>query len=188
MTKPKEMNLKRSDSKIIFTGPVGAGKTTAIEAISDIPLVKTDATASDMTLNRKGYTTVAMDYGVLNLDDETKVHLYGTPGQERFDFMWEILTQGGIGLVLLVDNSRPSPVSDMQFFMEAFNDFLREAPLVIGVTKTDIKPTPTVKTHAEALARIEQRPPIFEVDGRSREDVKNLVMALLFSIDPGLEG
>lgn len=179
--------MKRTESKIIFTGPVGAGKTTAIGSISDIPPVKTDATASDMTLDRKGYTTVAMDYGVLNLDDETKVHLYGTPGQERFDFMWEILTQGGIGLVLLIDNSRPTPVSDMQFFMNAFKDFLNEAPLVIGVTKTDIKPSPSIKTHAEILSRIDQRPPIFEVDARSREDVKSLVMALLFSIDPGLE-
>ena len=100
--------------KIIFTGPVGAGKTTAIGAISDIPTVVTDASASDMTLNRKGYTTVALDYGLLYLDDRTKVHLYGTPGQERFDFMWEILTNGGIGLILLLDNSRANPLKDMQ--------------------------------------------------------------------------
>ena len=180
--------MKKPDNKIIFTGPVGAGKTTAIGSISDIPPVTTDANASDMTLNRKGYTTVAMDYGVLNLDSETKVHLYGTPGQERFDFMWDILSSGGIGLILLLDNSRPNPIQDMQFFMNAFKDFLKDAPVVIGVTKTDIKPTPSVKTYAEMLARVDQRPPIFEIDARSREDVKNLVMALLFSIDPGLEG
>jgi len=180
--------LKRQDNKIIFTGPVGAGKTTAIGSISDVPPVTTDATASDMTLNRKGYTTVAMDYGVLNLDGDSKVHLYGTPGQERFDFMWDILSTGGIGLILLLDNSRPNPVKDMQFFMNAFKDFLQAAPVVIGVTKSDVKSTPTVKTYAEILARVDQRPPIFEVDARNRDDVKNLVMALLFSIDPGLEG
>lgn len=174
--------------KIIFTGPVGAGKTTAIGAISDIPPITTDANASDMTLNRKGYTTVALDYGVLHLDDETKVHLYGTPGQERFDFMWDILSNGGIGLVLLLDNSRPNPLKDMQFFLDAFQDFLRNAPLVIGVTKTDVKQTPTIDAYADALETMGKRPPIFEIDGRSRDDVKNLVMALLFSIDPGLEG
>ncbi|RKZ90665.1 MAG: GTP-binding protein, partial [Gammaproteobacteria bacterium] len=87
-----------SDYKIIFTGPVGAGKTTAITSISDVPPVGTDASASDMTKKRKGSTTVAMDYGILKLDGGEQIHLYGTPGQERFDFMWEILTTGGLGL------------------------------------------------------------------------------------------
>lgn len=174
--------------KIIFTGPVGAGKTTAIGSISDVPPVTTDATASDMTLNRKGYTTVALDYGVLYLDERTKVHLYGTPGQERFDFMWEILTNGGIGLILLLDNSRPNPLKDMQFFLDAFKDFLQTAPVVIGITKSDVKQEPSVDAYAEMLESKGMRPPIFEIDGRNKEDVKNLVMALLFSIDPGLEG
>lgn len=180
--------MKKYDNKIIFTGPVGAGKTTAIGAISDIPPITTDAVASDMTLNRKGYTTVALDYGVLNLDERTKVHLYGTPGQERFDFMWEILSTGGIGLILLLDNSRPNPVKDMQFFLQAFQDLLKHAPVVIGVTKTDVKSVPSTDAYAEILEKVGMRPPIFEIDGRNREDVKNLVMALLFSIDPGLQG
>jgi signal recognition particle receptor subunit beta len=174
--------------KIIFTGPVGAGKTTAIGSISDVPPVTTDAAASDMTLNRKGYTTVALDYGVLYLDDKSKVHLYGTPGQERFDFMWEILTNGGIGLILLLDNSRPNPVQDMLFFLDAFKEFLESAPVVIGVTKTDVKQEPGVSAYGEALEKLGMRPPIFEIDGRNHEDVKSLVMALLYSIDPGLEG
>ncbi|MDD3518817.1 MAG: ATP/GTP-binding protein [Chromatiales bacterium] len=180
--------MKKYDNKIIFTGPVGAGKTTAIGAISDIPPITTDAAASDMTLNRKGYTTVALDYGVLNLDGKAKVHLYGTPGQERFDFMWDILSTGGIGLILLLDNSRPNPIKDMQFFLNAFKDMLRQAPVVIGVTKTDIKNTPTTESYARILEKVDMRPPIFEIDGRNRDDVKSLVMALLFSIDPGLEG
>jgi uncharacterized protein len=180
--------MKKTDNKIIFTGPVGAGKTTAIGAISDIPPITTDAMASDMTLNRKGHTTIALDYGVLNLGENTKVHLYGTPGQERFDFMWDILSIGGIGLILLIDNSRPNPIKDMQFFLDAFKDLLKNAPVVIGIGKTDLKATPTVDDYAETLLRSGMRPPIFEIDGRNREDVKNLVMALLFSIDPGLEG
>ena len=177
----------RQDNKIIFTGPVGAGKTTAITAISDTPPIKTDAAASDMTLNRKGHTTVAMDYGVLHLDEQTKVHLYGTPGQERFDFMWEILTHGGLGLVLMLDNSRKNPMKDMQFFLNAFKDFIERVPVVIGVTKVDLNASPSIREYAEALSQMGMRPPIFEVDGRSKDDIKNLVMALLFSIDPGLE-
>jgi len=86
-------------NKIIFAGPVGVGKTSAITAVSDIPPAATEAMATDETMAIKSNTTVAMDYGILNLDNGEKVHLYGTPGQERFSFMWDILTQGGIGLV-----------------------------------------------------------------------------------------
>lgn len=178
--------MRNYDNKIIFTGPVGAGKTTAIASISDIPPVTTDAAASDMTLNRKGHTTVAMDYGVLLLDEKTKVHLYGTPGQERFDFMWEILSLGSIGVILIVDNSRPNPFKDIQFFLNAFKELLQKVPVVIGVTKTDVKNSPTTEMYAEMLEKLGVYPPIFEIDARKKEDVKSLVMALLFSIDPGL--
>ncbi|MEE9356953.1 MAG: ATP/GTP-binding protein [Sedimenticolaceae bacterium] len=78
-----------SNYKIIFTGPVGARKTTAINAVSDTPVIMTDEVASDMTRTRKKSTTVAMDYGVMNLGSGERVHLYGTPGQERFNFMWD---------------------------------------------------------------------------------------------------
>lgn len=116
------------ENKIIFTGPVGVGKTTAIAAISDEAPVQTDASASDMTLDRKRNTTVAMDYGVISLDEDTKVHLYGTPGQERFNFMWEILSQGSMGLVLLLDNARTNPLKDLEFFLHSFRGLLEKAP------------------------------------------------------------
>ena len=81
-------------NKIIFSGTVGAGKSTAIAALSDIPPVSTEAMASDETAKLKRTTTVAMDYGVLNLPDGEKVMLYGTPGQERFDFDHEYAVTG----------------------------------------------------------------------------------------------
>src|SRR5690606_3823761 len=77
--------------KILFTGPVGAGKTTAITSLSDTPPVLTESLASDGTMRRKPTTTVALDYGVMRLSVKDQLHLYGTPGQERFDFMWDIL-------------------------------------------------------------------------------------------------
>ena len=93
-------------NKIIFSGTVGAGKSTAIAALSDIPPVATEAVASDETGLIKKTTTVAMDYGVLNLPGGEKVMLYGTPGQERFSFMWEILSEGAIAF--LVSTQRPN--------------------------------------------------------------------------------
>lgn len=177
-----------SQYKIIFTGPVGAGKTTAISSISDIPPVKTDATASDMTKNRKSSTTVAMDYGVMNLEGGEKVHLYGTPGQERFDFMWDILTNGGIGLVLLLDNTRADPFQDMRFFLEAFDKFITDTSVAIGVTQMDISSKPSISDYHQQLQTLGLKPPVFSVDAREHNDVSLLVQALLYSLDPGLVG
>lgn len=175
-----------SQYKIIFTGPVGAGKTTAIASISDAPPVKTDATASDMTKNRKASTTVAMDYGVMNLEGGEKVHLYGTPGQERFDFMWDILTQGGIGLILLLDNTRADPFQDMRFFLDAFSQFINDTAVAVGVTQMDISSTPTINEYQKQLKILGLNPPVFAVDAREHNDVSLLVQALLYTLDPGL--
>jgi len=177
-----------SQYKIIFTGPVGAGKTTAINSISDVPPIKTDAAATDMTNKRKPETTVAMDYGVMNLDEGEKIHLYGTPGQERFDFMWDILTEGGIGLILLLDNSRADPFQDMNFFLDSFSQFINETSLAIGVTQMDLSNKPGIKEFHHQLQGRQLNPPVFSVDARRKDDVSLLVQALLYSIDPGIEG
>jgi signal recognition particle receptor subunit beta len=183
------MRAKRNHHKIVFTGPVGAGKTTAIASIRDIEPVRTDASASDMTIKRKNNTTVAMDYGMLRLPAGEKVMLYGTPGQERFDFMWEILTEGGIGLVLLLDNTRVQPLQDMRFFLDAFRDFVARTQVVIGITHSDEKATPSLAEYHSALRAhgIERPVPIFEADARSYDDVSLLVRSLLHSLDPGLD-
>jgi len=174
--------------KIIFSGPVGAGKTTAIGAISDEPPIRTDASASDMTKQRKSSTTVAMDYGVMNLSEEgEKIHLYGTPGQERFNFMWDILTVGGIGLVLLLNNTRPDPFRDLRFFLDSFKPLIAKTEVVIGVTQMDLKQTPTLQEYHSQLREYGLTPPIFEIDARVRDDVSILIQALLYSLDPVLE-
>ncbi len=175
-----------SHYKIIFTGPVGAGKTTAINAISDVPPLKTDALATDMTKNRKASTTVAMDYGVMNLPGGEKIHLYGTPGQERFDFMWDILTTGGIGLILLLDNTRSDPFQDMKFFLDAFSKFINDTSVAIGVTQMDLSRKPSIDDYHAQLKSYGLKPPVFEVDAREKNDVSLLVQALMYSLDPGL--
>jgi hypothetical protein len=165
---------------------VGAGKTTAIASISDIEPIRTDEQASDMTTRRKSNTTVAMDYGMIRLGPREKVHLYGTPGQERFDFMWDILTKGGIGLVLLLDNTRPAPFEDMRFYVTAFRDFIENTRLVVGVTQMDSRASPTIDEYVRQMRELELAAPVFEVDARRRDDVSMLIQALLLSIDPTL--
>ncbi len=176
-----------NDSKIIFAGPVGSGKTTAIATLSDEPPVCTNQSATDMTKTRKSQTTVAMDYGTMTLDAKEKIHLYGTPGQERFNFMWDILTTNGLGLILLLDNTRRDPLNDMSFFVASFKDYINETSIAIGITQTDISPLLTMDRYQQKLKQLGFKSAIFEVDARNFNDMSQLVQALLFSIDPGLE-
>jgi len=176
-----------NDFKIIFSGPVGAGKTTAIGTLSDIPPVTTDELTSDMTRAQKQDATLVMDYGMLKLGQGQRIHLYGTPGQERFDFMREILTQGDLGLILLLDNSRPNPLGDLQFYLDACKGFINGNKLVIGVTRMDIDRRPSLDDYHLQMESWGGKIPIFEVDARRKRDVSLLVEALLYSIDPGID-
>ncbi|EIM31694.1 MAG: ATP/GTP-binding protein [Leptothrix ochracea] len=178
--------MSHKDHKIIFTGPVGAGKTTAIKSISDIEPITTEEEASDMTTRRKPNTTVALDYGMIRLGPNEKVHLYGTPGQERFNFMWDILTKGGIGIILLLDNTRPDPFQDMRFYVNAFRSFIDSTRLVVGITQMDNNRVPTIEEYVAQLKELDLSAPVYEVDGRKREDVSTLVQSLLLSLDPGI--
>lgn len=165
--------------KIIFTGPVGAGKTTAIGAISESPPVGTDVECTDESRNIKEKTTVAMDYSYITLDDGVRIHLYGTPGQERFNFMWEILTQGGIGLVLLVNKDGDNPIEQMEYYLDAFSNFIKDTGVVIGLTRSGIKDNASLEEFQGRLFERKQVYPVFEIDARSSDDVSILVHALL---------
>ena len=94
-------------------GPVGAGKTTAIHTLSDIEVVHTEARATDATRHLKATTTVSMDVGVLHLPGNDKLRLYGAPGQDRFDFMWDILLEQAKAAIVLVNHAAPHPERDV---------------------------------------------------------------------------
>jgi signal recognition particle receptor subunit beta len=173
--------------KIIFGGQVGAGKTSAIAALSDIPVATTEAKATDEVALLKDTTTVAMDYGLINLPDGEKVHLYGTPGQERFSFMWEVLTMGGLGLVLLLDNSQPDPIKELEFYIKSFSGFIKNNPVVIGITHMDKSPEPKLADHIAKLKELGVNAPVYEVDARNKDDIYTVIMTLLSVLELGLE-
>lgn len=170
--------------KVLFTGPVGAGKTTAIRTISDHLPMMTDVAATDETRDRKPSTTVAMDYGVIRLGRDEVVHLYGTPGQDRFDFMWEILQEGALGLLVLVDNARPDPVGDLTRFLDAYDAFIAATGVAVGITRTDVSAHPPRQDYVDLLARRGLRCPVFSVDARDPRDVSLLLQSLLYCLDP----
>ena len=94
---------------------------------------------------------------------------------------------GPADVVALISNRRLQITEDLEFFLDAFKDLLTYAPVVIGITKMDLKSSPSISMYQHFLSERTLNIPVFEVDGREPNDVKHLVVALLFSIDPGLE-
>jgi signal recognition particle receptor subunit beta len=170
---------------ILFGGPMGAGKTTAIQTLSEVDVVLTEAGNSDLESNSKPTTTVALDYGEIALGDEDKVRLYGIPGQRRFDFMWTILRERAQGFVLLVNNDAPDPVRLMLDFVKEFRDLHERGGIVVGVTRTDVVREPLLAEYADALvtAYADLLVPVFTVDARDRGHMRTILMTLVANIE-----
>lgn len=171
--------------KLLITGTMGAGKTTAIRAISDIEPIVTDVVNHDKSVDKER-TTVGLDYGMLTLDSGDRIRLFGTPGQARFDFLWKILARKALGLVILIDNSRPDPRADLLMFLEGFAGSLETLPCVIGVGRSDSHSAITLDDYADVLEARGQVFPILAVDVRERADVVMLIDTLLGQIEAGM--
>jgi hypothetical protein len=126
--------MKPKPLKLVIAGPVGAGKTTFIQSLSETLVVDTDVISTEDI--GKATTTVALDFGTLELDG-TPIHLFGTPGQDRFDFMWEILCEGALGLVLLVAGDRPTDFPQARRILEFITTRI-SVPFLVGVTRQDL--------------------------------------------------
>jgi signal recognition particle receptor subunit beta len=169
--------------KIVFTGPMGAGKTTAIAAISEIAPVKTEVDNTDQAAHSKASTTVGCDFGRLTLPDGGTVRQYGTPGQARYRFMWDILGRGAAGVIVLIDASQPGALVQLDLFVDAFLPHVPRGALVIGIGRTGEQGAPATDAFA---ARLDARgivAPVLSVDVRRGEDVMMLVRALVCILD-----
>ena len=122
--------------KIIVTGPFDSGKSTFVSTASDIGVVQTERKITTEDRGIKAHTTVAMDYGRINMNGRT-LHLTGTPGQERFVFMWEILAREMDGFVVMVDSTDPSSYPDALALAEVFWR-IRAVPFLMAANKTDM--------------------------------------------------
>lgn len=168
--------------KIIFAGPVGAGKTEAIRSLSDKPVVTTEEVASDDAKLLKKNTTVAMDYGIMKLATGEQVRLYGTPGQKRFDFMWEILSENALGLVLLLNATYADPVQDLHDYMQSFLPLIKSSSMVVGVTHSEQMPWDLHQRLSDALAAQDLPAIVMPVDARDKEQMTQLVTTLVYAI------
>ncbi|MET0304205.1 MAG: ATP/GTP-binding protein [Microbacteriaceae bacterium] len=170
---------------ILFAGPMGAGKTTAIQTLSEVPVVSTEAANTERDIADKPTTTVALDYGEITLDGVDKIRMYGTPGQRRFDFMWTILAERARGLILLVNNDSPSPIAQTLEYLDEFRDLYSRGAVVIGISRSDLVPSPTVAEYSAAIsaARPDLVAPVFTVDPRDPLQMTTVLMTLIANIE-----
>ena len=165
--------------RLVVTGPYGAGKTTLISSISDTPVLATEQSVTAPDGGPKRSTTVAMDFGRLRIDDELVLHLYGTPGQRRFDFMWRILADGMLGFVVVVDAGDAPRLAEARQMLRYFGED-PHIPAVVAVNKGTREPAELDRVAADLA--VPERVGVVACDARDRESVKGTLVALLDAV------
>jgi len=164
-----------SQVKLVITGSVGAGKTTAIGSISDNTPLTTETKPTDETALLKETTTTSMDYGTFVHSLKSKIHLYGTPGQKRFSFMGAILTEGASGLIILINNNQNDPFDDLSFYLKHNAEFLNSNHAVIGITHYDVNNKHSISDYSQFISGLGMQWPIVSIDARKSADVLILI-------------
>jgi uncharacterized protein len=167
--------------KMVVTGPFSAGKTEFIRSVSEIDVVSTERKISNVQEKSvKEATTVAMDFGRITVDDDLVLYLFGTPGQRRFDFMWEILSEGMLGFVVMVDSTRPETFREARSILETFRAYA-PTPYVVAANKQDVKDAWEVDDMRHAL-RLDSKVKLVPCIATDRDSVKTILLELLYSI------
>jgi hypothetical protein len=166
--------------KIVVTGPFSAGKTQFIQSVSEIDVVSTERKISSEAEKIKETTTVAMDFGRITVGDDLVLYLFGTPGQKRFDFMWEILSEGMLGFIVLVDSTRPETFREARSILETFRAYA-PTPYVVAANKQDKKDAWELDDMKIAL-RLESGVKLLKCVATDKETVKSVLLELLYKV------
>ncbi|WP_026082853.1 GTP-binding protein [Mastigocladopsis repens] len=166
--------------RLVVTGTVGAGKSTFIRSVSEIEVVDTDIRPTDETALLKQNTTVALDFGRLRFGSDMVLHLYGTPGQSRFDFMWDILIRRSHGYILLVPAHRPNEFRQARNILKFMKQRV-QVPMIIGLTHTDCPGAWSEQDVFLALGYSDEknRPPIVKVNATQRDSVAEALIVVI---------
>jgi len=171
--------------KMVVTGPFSAGKTEFIQSISEIDVVQTERKITSAAEQIKESTTVAMDFGRITIDKDLVLYLFGTPGQRRFDFMWEILSEGMLGFVVLVDSARPETFQEAKRILNTFRAYA-PTPYVVAANKQD-HPDAWEPEDLRIALRVDPKIKLLPCVALEKESVKNVLLELLYSILDSLD-
>ncbi len=166
--------------KMVVTGPFSSGKTQFIQSVSEIDVVSTERKISSDAEKIKESTTVAMDFGRITVDDELVLYLFGTPGQKRFDFMWEILSEGMLGFVVMVDSTKPETFREAKSILETFRAYA-PTPYVVAANKQD-RPDAWEIDDLRIALRLDPAIKLLPCVATNKEKVKTVLLELLYSI------
>jgi signal recognition particle receptor subunit beta len=167
--------------KLVVAGGFGVGKTTAVSVVSEIPLLTTEAAITEVAarIDRTGEvpdkatTTVALDFGRITIDDEIKLYLFGTPGQDRFGFMWHELSKGALGALVIVDTRR---LDDCYAAVDYFEH--TDVPFVVAINRFHGVLSHEMEEVRWALA-ISEDTPLITFDARDRRSVIDALLTVL---------
>ncbi len=164
--------------KIVISGPFAAGKTTFINTVTEIDPVNTEAkTTHTNEAGIKDSTTVAMDFGRITLDGENVLHIFGTPGQFRFNYMWSILGKDALGIIVVVDSGERDKFDEARDMINFFR-VKTDAPLVVALNQFENKDGLT-EDEARKLLGLPNKIPIISCDARDKGSVKHVLLELL---------
>lgn len=166
--------------KMVVTGPFNAGKTEFIRSVSEIDVVSTERKISMEAERVKDSTTVAMDFGRITVDNDLVLYLFGTPGQRRFDFMWEILSEGMLGFIVMVDSTRPETFREARSILETFRAYA-PTPYVVAANKQDKEDAWEIGDMRNVL-RLDPKVKLLSCVATDKESVKTVLLELLYSI------
>jgi small GTP-binding protein len=166
--------------KIVVTGPFSAGKTQFIQTISEIDVVTTERKITRAEDLIKDQTTVAMDFGRITVDENLVLYLFGTPGQRRFDFMWEVLSEGMLGFIVLLDSVRPETFREARSILSTFRSYA-SVPYIVAANKQDLEDAWSPEDLRIAL-RIPDSIKMVPCVATERGTVKQTLLELLYSI------
>lgn len=162
--------------KIIVTGPFNSGKTEFVKTASEIPVILTEKNITTEDRGIKAETTVAMDFGRVSMGDDT-VHLFGTPGQTRFSFMWEILASEMNGFIVLVDSTDPHSFPEAAELIRQFSSF-EEVPYVVVANKSDLDDIATLD-EVRAGTQVGDHVPVIYSTATDKNSVQEVLVAIL---------
>ncbi|PKN97450.1 MAG: GTP-binding protein [Chloroflexi bacterium HGW-Chloroflexi-4] len=166
--------------KIVVTGPFNAGKTELIRSVSEIEVVNTEKKVTSESEKVKNSTTVAMDFGRITVDNDLVLFLFGTPGQKRFDFMWEILSEGMLGFIVLVDSTRPETFREARGILETFRAYA-PTPYIVVANKQDLTDAWSLEDIRVAL-RLDSAIKLLPCTAKKKSSVKTVLLELLYAI------